>query len=94
MVLFPPPAGAGPPSPRRLPSGSPVVPRWSWDGVDPLLRANRIRSAPIHFSREARETAGALARQLGLFHPPAAVGESFGLSTRHRGMNIGHQAHR
>jgi hypothetical protein len=40
--------------------------------ADPLLRANRIRSAPIRFSREARETAGAWARQLGLCHPPCS----------------------
>ena len=59
--------------------------------ADPWLRANRIRSAPIRFSREARETAGAWARQLGLCHPPAAVGESSGLSAQHRGMNFADQ---
>ena len=61
--------------------------------ADPLLRANRIRTASIRFSLEAGETAGSWARQLGLCHPPAAVGEPSGLQAQHRGMNFADQEH-
>jgi hypothetical protein len=59
--------------------------------ADPLLRANRIRISPIRFSLEAGETAGSWARQLGLCHTPAAVGEQLGLRAQHRGMNFADQ---
>jgi|GEM_PF-3658930 len=52
--------------------------------AEPLLRANRIRTAPIRFSLEAGEMAGIWARLLGLCHPPAAVGEPSGLHAQDR----------
>ena len=59
--------------------------------ADPLLRANRIRASSIRFSLEAREKAGAWARQLCLCHPPAAVGEQLGLQAQRRVRNFADQ---